>query len=336
LESPILSGNIQESMMAEKRFDVISLGRLAVDLYANQMGVALAEVSSFNVYAGGCPANIAVGARRLGLRVAMCSRIGVDGLSDGLIKFMEAEGIHSEYITRDPDHLPGLAFLSILPPDTFPLVYFRPDPADLYLGIEDVKAVPIEESHVLVTSGTGFSGHTARSGTLYAMERARAVGTVVALDLDLRRTLWKDLDEYGVQLRSALPLTDIVIGTEDEILAASGCSTIKEAVALMLKHVRLAVAVKRGQAGSEVYTPDGSFYKAQPFKVNVLNVLGAGDAWAGGFLYGYINGWEWERCARFGNATGAIIVTRHACANDMPTLKEVDDFIETQKAGVVS
>lgn len=318
-------------MMAEKRFDLISLGRLAVDLYANQMGTPLAQVQSFNVYAGGCPANIAVGARRLGLRVAMCSRVGTDSLSDGLINFMEAEGIHTGYITRDPDHLPGLAFLSILPPDTFPLVYFRPDPADMYLSIENVKAIPIEESRILVTAGTRFSGQTARSTALYAMEHARSVGTIVALDLDLRRTLWKDLNEYGVNLRSALPLTDIVIGTEDEILATSGCVTIEESVELMLKHVRLAVAVKRGQAGSEVYTPDGHVYKAEPFKVEVLNVLGAGDAWAAGFLYGYTQGWEWERCARFGNATGAIIVTRHACANDMPTLSEVNDFLESQQ-----
>jgi 5-dehydro-2-deoxygluconokinase len=318
-------------MMTDKRFDLISLGRLAVDLYANQVGVPLGKVRSFNVYAGGCPANIAVGARRLGLRVAMCSRVGTDGLSDGLIDFMADEGIHTEYITRDPDHLPGLAFLSILPPDTFPLVYFRPDPADMYLSIADVKQVPIEDSRVLITAGTRFSGQTARSGALYAMERARAAGTLVALDLDLRRTLWHDLTEYGANLRSALPLTDIVIGTEDEILAASGCPTLDAAVAQLLTQVRLAVAVKRGQSGSEVYTPDNRIYQAAPFKVDVLNVLGAGDAWAAGFLYGYLQGWDWQRCAQFGNATGAIIVTRHACANAMPTLREVDDFIETQQ-----
>lgn len=316
----------------EKRFDMLSLGRLAVDLYASQTGVALADVPSFNVYAGGCPTNIAVGARRLGLKVAMCSRVGTDGLSDGLVNFLAREGINTDSVVRDPEHLPGLAFLSILPPDTFPLVYFRPDPADMYLSIEDLEKVPIEDSRVLVTAGTRFSGHIARSAALHAMERARAAGTVVALDLDLRRTLWQDLREYGSNLRSALPLTDLVIGTEDEILATTGMTTVEESVTWMLRLVGQAVAVKRGQAGSQIFTQDGAVHTAPPFKVTVLNVLGAGDAWAAGFLYGYLQGWNWQQCARFGNATGAMIVTRHACANDMPTLDQVTAFIEQQQA----
>lgn len=317
--------------MTEKRFDVISLGRLAVDLYAANIGVPLAEVNTFSVYAGGCPTNIAVGTRRLGLKVAMVSRVGIDGLSDKLVNFLAAEGITTEFVARDPVHLPGLAFLSILPPDTFPLVYFRPDPADMYLSIEDVRQVPLEDSRVLVTAGTRFSGDIARAGALYAMERARAAGTTVILDLDLRRALWQDLRAYGLNMRSALSLVDIAIGTEDEILEATGQETIETAVELMLKQVKIAVAVKRGQAGSEIYTPDGAIHRAAPFKVDVLNVLGAGDAWASGFTYGYLQGWDWQRCARFGNATGAIIVTRHACANDMPTLPEVESFIADQE-----
>lgn len=317
--------------MSDRPFDVISLGRLAVDLYAAEIGVPLAEVNTFNVYAGGCPTNIAVGTRRLGLKVAMVSRVGTDGLSDKLVNFLAAEGITTDFIVRDPEHLPGLAFLSMLPPETFPLVYFRPDPADMYLSIEDITKAPIENSRVLVTAGTRFSGDIARSATLAAMERARAAGTTVILDLDLRRTLWKDLRAFGLNMRRALPLVDIAIGTEDEILAASGQDTIESAVKLMLEQVKIAVAVKRGQSGSEVYTPDGSIHRAAPFKVEVLNVLGAGDAWASGFTYGYLQGWDWEKCARFGNATGAIIVTRHACANDMPALTEVEEFIQLQE-----
>lgn len=318
-------------MAAQKSFDVLSLGRLAVDLYANEIGVPLSEVKNFSVYAGGCPTNIAVGTRRLGLKVAMCSRVGTDGLSNMLVNFLDAEGINTDSVVRDPDHLPGLAFLSILPPDTFPLAYFRPDPADMYLSVEDIASAPIEDSRVLVTAGTRFSGQTARTAALNAMERARKAGTTVVLDLDLRRALWKNIGDYGINLRSALSLVDIVIGTEDEILEASGQPTVEDAATLMLGHVTQAVAVKRGQAGSVVYTPDGGVYPAQPFKVDVLNVLGAGDAWASGFIYGYLNGWGWEQCARFGNATGAIIVTRHACANAMPTFAEVTEFIDLQE-----
>ena len=306
------------------------MGRLAVDLYANEIGLELRQVKSFSVYAGGCPANIAVGTRRLGLKVAMSSRVGTDGLSDGLIDFMNAEGINTDYVVRDPHHLPGLAFLSILPPETFPLVYFRPDPADSHLSLADIQNAPIEDSRVLLVAGTNFYRDPSRSTVLDAMERARRAGTTVAIDLDLRRALWSDLTSYGVNVRSALPLADIIIGTEDEVTAAAGETDIDTAIASLLRYAKIALAVKRGQDGSEIHTPDGNVYRATPFKVEVLNVLGAGDAWASGFLFGYLSGWDWIKSARFGNATGAIIVTRHACANDMPTYQQVTQFIESQ------
>lgn len=313
-----------------KRYDLLSMGRLAVDLYASEIGVPLAEVKNFNLYAGGCPTNIAVGARRLGLEVAMLSRVGVDGLSDGLLHFLQKEGIETGYIQRDDSHLTGLAFLSIIPPETFPLVYYRPDPADLYLSLDDLAQVPMEESAVLLVSGTGLSADPSRSTTLAAMERARRVGTSVAIDLDLRKTLWTDLRTYGANMRSALRLADLIIGTEEEIMAAADQPTVEQAVTGLIELAQVAVAVKRGSAGSEVFTRNGESFCAPPFRVDVLNVLGAGDAWAAGFLYGYIKGWHWAKCARFGNATGAIIVTRHACANDMPTYTEVMNFIEAQ------
>mgnify|MGYP000396511189 CR=1 FL=1 len=319
-------------LMDEKRFDVISLGRLAIDLYANEIGSELAKVKSFNVYAGGCPTNVAVGTRRLGLRVSMVSRIGTDGLSDGVMDFMRAEGIHTDYVVHDEEHLTGLAFLSILPPDKFPLVYYRPDPADLYLTLDDLARVPMEHSRVLFVAGTNFSAEPSRSTNLAAMERARDAGVDVIIDLDKRPTLWRDLRTYGANMRSALPLVDIVIGTEDEITAAADEANVEKAVHILIQAaVKVkAIAVKRGQAGSEIFMPDGSSHVAKPFKVKVLNVLGAGDAWASGFIFGYLSGWDWAKCARFGNATGAIIVTRHACANDMPTHEQVTAFIESQ------
>jgi 5-dehydro-2-deoxygluconokinase len=260
----------------------------------------------------------------------MSSRVGTDGLSDGLVDFMNAEGISTDYITRDPQHLPGLAFLSILPPETFPLVYFRPDPADSYLSLADIQVAPVEDSRILLVAGTNFYRDPSRSTVLAAMERARRAGTTIVIDLDLRKTLWPDLTTYGVNLRSALPLADIIIGTEDEVTAAAGEPEVDGAIPALLHYAKVALAVKRGQAGSEIYTPHGDVYRAAPFKVEVLNVLGAGDAWASGFIFGYLSGWDWTKCARFGNATGAIIVTRHACANDMPTYQDVIDFIEGQ------
>ncbi len=314
--------------MSERTFDVISLGRLAIDLYADEIGVELSRVRHFSVYAGGCPTNFATGAARLGLRVAMASRIGTDGLSDGLVDFLTKEGIDTRYIVRDSEHLTGLAFLSILPPDTFPLVYYRPDPADMHMTAEDIAPIAFDDANALFVAGTRFSGEPARSATLDAMKRARAAGAEIILDIDRRPTLWADLDAFGSHLRNALPLVDIAIGTEDEITAAADRPSVEEAVPVLLDLVQRAVAVKRGQNGSEVYAKDGGVHRASPFSVEVLNVLGAGDAWAAGFVYAFLQGWTWEKCARFGNATGAIIVTRHACANDMPKYDEVTCFIE--------
>lgn len=316
--------------MPERTYDIISLGRLAIDLYADEVGVELSKVKHFSVYAGGCPTNVAVGTSRLGLRVAMASRIGVDGLSDGLIDFLAQEGVETKYVARDKEHLTGLAFLSIIPPDTFPLVYYRPDPADIHLSLDDIEPIPFDQTRVLFVAGSRFSAEPSKSTTLTAMERARDGGADVIIDIDKRATLWKDLRTFGVNIRNALSLVDIAIGTEDEITAAADKPTVEEAVPVLLERVHKAVAVKRGQDGSEVHTKDGKVHRAKPFTVDVLNVLGAGDAWASGFMYGYLNGWEWTKCARFGNATGAIIVTRHACANDMPKHAEVTKFIEEQ------
>jgi 5-dehydro-2-deoxygluconokinase len=315
-----------------KTYDLVSIGRLAVDLYASetQIGKPLAAVAQFNVYAGGCPTNVVVGTRRLGLKTAMVSRVGTDGLSDGLIAFLDAEGIASQWVARDPDHRTGLAFLSIVPPDTFPLTYYRSDPADLHLSLDDIASAPLEDTRMLFAAGTNFNADPSRTTTLAAMERVRAAGGKVVFDIDLRRGLWRDLRAFGVAMRSALPHADIVIGTEEEIAAASGIEDIDTSVARLLTHGAVAVAVKRGGRGADIFTADGRIHAAKPFKVEVLNTLGAGDAWASGFLYGYRHGWDWEKCARFGNATGAIIVTRLACANDMPTYDETLAFIESQ------
>ncbi len=314
----------------EHRFDVLCVGRLAADLYASQIGVELPKVKQFNIYVGGCPANVVVGTRRLGLRTAMLSRVGTDGIADGLVNFLKDEGINTDSVARDASHLTGLAFLSILPPDTFPLVYYRADPADLYLNLDDIAQAPIEQSRALFVSGTCFSADPSRGTVLAAMERSRASGNKVILDIDLRKTLWKDLRAFGVNMRSAARLSHIIIGTEDEIASAADSADIDSSVKVLLGLGVEAVAVKRGGAGAEVFTPDGKVHRARPFKVDILNVLGAGDAWASGFIYGYLHDWDWEKCARFGNATGAIIVTRHACANDMPTFDEAMALVNAQ------
>lgn len=220
--------------------------------------------------------------------------------------------------------------LGIEPPDHFPLTFYRDNCADIELTIDDVLSAPIADSRLLLISGTGLSREPSRSATQFAAEQAARAGTEVVLDIDYRPDQWHDPRAFAISTRVTLPLVDIAIGTEDEIKAATGEDSADAAVARLLEGVRKAVVFKRGADGSRVYTRDGAVIDAAPLKIEVLNVLGAGDAFASGFIYGYLQGWGWAKAARMGNATGAIVVTRQGCANDMPTLAEALALIDQQ------
>jgi 5-dehydro-2-deoxygluconokinase len=244
--------------------------------------------------------------------------------------FLEREGVVTQFTVTKPGRRTSAVLLGIEPPDRFPLIYYRDNNADIQLTIDDVLAAPVADSRLLLISGTGLSAEPSRSATQFAAELALAQGTEVILDIDYRPDQWHDPRAFGISVRVTLPLCDIAIGTEDEIKAATGLDDSEKAVARLLEGVRKAVVFKRGGDGSRVYTKSGEVFDAAPFKIEVLNVLGAGDAFASGFIYGYLQGWGWAKAVRMGNATGAIVVTRQGCANDMPTLAEALALVEAQ------
>jgi 5-dehydro-2-deoxygluconokinase len=298
-------------------------------LYCNQIGVPLRSAKSFNVYIGGCPANVVIAAQRLGLRTGIVTRVGIEPLGDLVVDFLASEGISTEAVVRDQLHLTGLAVLGIEPPDTFPLTLYRRDCADIHLTLDDVRAAPFDSARVVFVSGTGFSREPSTSATLASIEAARAGGALVVLDLDFRAPVWDDVRAYGLVLRRIVAEVDVVVGTEVEIQAAADQSEVDLAAARLLALGRClqALVIKRGQHGSTVMLPNGEVIEAPPFRVDVLNVIGAGDAYVAGLLYGRLKGWTWYESARFGNAVGAIIVTRHACSSDMPSRQDVQAFI---------
>lgn len=308
-------------------YDIVCMGRSSIDLYSNDVGAPFEDITSFAALVGGCPTNISVGTRRLGCKSALLTGVGEDKVGDFIIHFLQREGIETRFIPRKPGFRTSAVLLGIQPPDHFPLTFYRDHCADIELTIDDVLAAPIAETRLLLISGTGLSQEPSRSATLFAAEHAGAVETGVVLDIDYRPTLWHDARAFGVAIRTALPLVDIAIGTEDEIRAATGADTGEAGVARLLRGVRQAVIYKRGEQGASVYTTGGEVFHAAPFKIDVLNTLGAGDAFASGFLYAYLQGWDWAKCARMGNATGAIVVTRQGCANDMPTLDDALGFV---------
>ncbi|HWQ15469.1 MAG TPA: 5-dehydro-2-deoxygluconokinase [Roseiflexaceae bacterium] len=334
--------------MATEPYDLLTMGRSSIDLYSNDIGAPFERITSFAAYVGGCPTNIAVGARRLGLRTALLTAVGQDPVGDFILHFLNGEGVETRYIPRKPGRRSSAVVLGIEPPDRFPLTYYRDNCADIELTIDDVLAAPVASSRALLISGTGLSKEPSRSATLFAAELARRAGVTVALDIDFRADQWHDARAFGVTLRSAMRLVDIVLGTEDEINAAM----LTEQGQVRLTHSQISDArvhgdvnaaidallalgprvllQKRGAEGARVHIVNAergiTRIDVPGFPVEVANILGAGDAFAAGALYGYLRGWGWERAARLGNACGAIVVTRHGCANFTPTFDEVTAF----------
>lgn len=330
-----------------KTYDSLHMGRSSIDLYANDVGSPFVEIQSFAAYVGGSPLNISVGARRLGLNTALLTGVGEDPVGDFILHFLDNEGVVTKFIPRKPQHRSSAVVLGIEPPDKFPLVYYRDNCADINLTIDDVLAAPIDDCTVFQFAGTNLSKEPSRSATMFAAEQARQAGAKIIFDLDFRPDQWHDVRAFGVVVRSVLPLVDVVIGTEDEVNA----STIRDLSQMKLTHSQIsdtkvtgdteraiagmlalgpeAVVEKVGSKGARVHLKSGEVIDAPGFPVEIYNVLGAGDAFGAGFVYGLVQGWDWYRSARLGNACGAIVVTKHGCANFMPTMPEVEAFVKS-------
>jgi 5-dehydro-2-deoxygluconokinase len=336
--------------MSDSSYDILAMGRSSIDLYANEIGAAFPDIKSFAAYVGGCPTNISVGTRRLGLRSALLTAVGEDPVGDFVLSFLEREGVVTSFIPRKPGHRTSAVILGIEPPDKFPLVFYRDNCADIELTIEDVLAAPVSRCRALLISGTGLSREPSRSATMFAAEQAKSHGTTVFLDLDFRPDQWHDPRAYGVTVRAAMRFADVVLGTADEVKAGalrtgsivsvehsqvSGArvgGNVAKAIEAVLAAGPAALVMKRGGEATTVYLRGGEVIEAAPFQVEVCNVLGAGDAFASGLIYGYLKGWDWHLAARMGNACGAIVVTRHGCANFMPSEQEALAFVE-QRGG---
>lgn len=337
-------------MRALPAYDLLTMGRSSIDLYSNDVGAPFVEIKSFGAFVGGSPTNIAVGGRRLGLRTALLTAVGEDPVGDFILHFLQTEGVETRYIPRKPGTRTSAVILGIEPPDRFPLVFYRDNAADIQLSVDDALQAPLAKSRAFEFAGTNLSREPSRSATLFAAERARQAGATVYFDLDFRADQWHDPRAFGVAARSALRVADVCLGTEEEIKAAMvldpAAVTIRDfqisapevagelspAVEALLGLGPQALVVKRGARGSRVHLADGQVIEAPAFAVEVVNVLGAGDAFASGLIYGRTKDWDWYRTCRMGNACGAIVVTRQGVANFMPYEAEALEFID-QRGG---
>ncbi len=334
--------------MTMKTYDVITYGRSSIDLYSNNIGSPFEEIKEFGAFVGGSPLNIAVGARRLGLKSALLTAVGNDMVGKFLLNFLAKEGVETAFIPVKDGARTSAVILGIEPPAKFPLVYYRDNCADSKMTIDDVMKADIAGSRLLEVSATALNIEPSRSAAFFAAERAAEAGVPVLVDLDFRADQWHDPRAYGVTTRAFLNYCTLAVGTEEEILATMVkdpaqitirnqqisapeiTGNIDEAIKAVLRTGVQALVVKRGAKGSSVFLKDGSVIDVPGFTVEVVNVLGAGDAFAAGFIYGYLQGWDWYKCCRLGNACGGILVTKHGCANFNPTYQEAISFIESQ------
>ena len=332
-----------------RSLDVVCLGRFGVDFYAQQIGARLEDVTSFAKYLGGSSANTAFGCARLGLKAGLISRVGDDAMGRFLVETIAREGCDVSHVGIDPARLTAAVVLGIKDKDTFPLIFLRENCADMAIGETEIDETYIAQSRALLITGTHFSTeYIDRIGNL-ALDRARKNDVRTILDIDYRPVLWGltkrgdgetryiESDTVTAHLQRLLPKFDLVIGTIEEFNIAGGSTDIMQSLSAVRRHTKGVLVVKRGPMGCAVI--DGEIprslddaFNGSGVEVEVLNVLGAGDAFSAGFLSGWVRGEDYDACARYANACGALVVSRHGCAPAMPTRIELDYFLANAQA----
>ncbi|NWB93220.1 bifunctional 5-dehydro-2-deoxygluconokinase/5-dehydro-2-deoxyphosphogluconate aldolase [Pseudomonas agarici] len=324
-----------------RQFDLICLGRLGVDLYAQQVGARLEDVGSFAKYLGGSSANIAFGTARLGLKSAMVSRVGDDHMGRFLLESLVREGCDVSGVTIDPQRLTAMVLLGLKDRETFPLVFYRENCADMALCAEDISENFIASSQSLLITGTHFSTEGVYKASIQALDFAEKHQVKRVLDIDYRPVLWGLAgkadgetrfvadQQVSTHVQAILARFDLIVGTEEEFLIAGGSDQLLPALRRVRELTAATLVVKLGPQGCTVIhgaiparLEEGAIYPG--VQVQVLNVLGAGDAFMAGFLSGWLGGADDEQCCRLANACGGLVVSRHACAPAMPTRAELD------------
>ena len=332
-------------MGATKDLDVITVGRCSVDLYGQQVGGRLEDMGSFAKYIGGCPANIAVGTARLGLRSALMSRVGDEHMGRFIRETLEHEGVETGLLKTDPRRLTALVLLGIRNEDSFPLIFYRENCADMAIAPEDADPAYIARAKAVVVTGTHFSTAGVDATSRRVMELAKASGGKVVFDIDYRPVLW-GLTGHGLgeerfvsnesvtkHLQTILPLCDLIVGTEEELHIAGGTTDTIAAIRAVRAVSDGVIVCKRGPMGCSVFTgaiPDtlDEGIRGPGFPVEVYNVLGAGDAFMSGFLRGWLRDEPYETCCAYANACGAFAVSRHGCAPAVPSWTELEFFLK--------
>ncbi|RBM15228.1 5-dehydro-2-deoxygluconokinase [Prauserella sp. PE36] len=303
--------------------EALTVGRVGVDLYPEQSGVPLAEVRTFAKSLGGTATNVAVAAARLGRRTAVLTKVGADGFGDYVRTALRGFGVSPDHVGTAPELRTPVVFCALDPPEDPPLLFYRePLAPDLSLTERDVPWDVVEAVPLLWVTGTGVCAEPAR-GTQREILRRRDRRTHTVLDLDYRPMFWPDEGTARAEIGALLEHVTVAVGNRTEAEIAVGTAEPAEAAKRMLERgVELAV-IKQGGDGVYVATREGA-WTVSPRSVDVVCALGAGDGFGGALVHGLLSGWEPPRIAAYANAAGAIVASRLACADAMPTADEIE------------
>jgi 5-dehydro-2-deoxygluconokinase len=310
-------------------YDVLTIGRVGVDIYPLQSGVSLAEVETFAKFLGGSATNVAVAAARHGRRAAVITRTGDDPFGEYVHRALHDFDVDDAFVHAVPGLPTPVTFCEIFPPDHFPIWFYRyPKAPDLEITTAELPMPAIRTASLFWSTVTGLSCEPSRAAH-FAAWQARDKSPFTVLDLDYRPSFWPSREAAREQVRAALPYVNVAVGNLDECETAVGTSDAHEAAMALLDFgVELAI-VKQGPAGVYVRTR-GEEITVPPVKVDVVNGIGAGDGFGGALCHGLLAGWPLEQTIRFANAAGAIVTTRLECSSAMPTTAEVEQFLAGQ------
>jgi 5-dehydro-2-deoxygluconokinase len=324
------------SFDSSREFDLILLGRVAIDFNPVDLNRPLEESSNFNKYLGGSPANIAVGMARLGKKVGFLAKVSDDQFGDYVEHYFQKEGIDTSHITRckNGENL-GLTFTEIKSPTESNILMYRDGVADLKLEPEDVDEDYIKRAKALLISGTALAASPSREAALKAIMLAKKNNVVVIFDIDYRAYTWKNPDEISVYYSIAASNSDLILGSREEFDLTeriSGiCESDEESAKRWQSKGAKIVVIKHGKEGSTAYTCDGKHYAVKPFPTNALKGFGGGDGYASSFIRALIDGCSVPQALEYGSASASMLISAHSCSAAMPTLPEVEQFIKEEK-----
>ncbi|MFB5761216.1 5-dehydro-2-deoxygluconokinase [Paenibacillus medicaginis] len=330
------------SFPASRRLDFTAIGRLCIDLNANEINRPMEETMTFTKYVGGSPANITIGMSRLGMKTAFIGKIANDQMGRFIHGYLENNGINtSNVVTDDTGAVTGLAFTEIKSPTDCSILMYRDHVADLKLQPREVQEQLIADSRVLLISGTALAQSPSREAVFQALAYASRHGAVIVFDLDYRPYTWTSPEETAVYYNLAAEKCDIILGTREEFDMMETFDHNPEHSDLLTAQkwfdfTAKIVVIKHGKQGSIAYTREGLAHRAASYPAQVVKTFGAGDSYAAGFLYGLMQGWSIERSMGYGSAAACIVISSHSCSDAMPTVEQVNDYIERCNRGEIT